>query len=686
MPSRKRATALSAFAGATALLLSVTSAAAHAASAPATPSGTLYVTSGSAGTLTGVNAETGAVRTKVALTEPRGVGITPLDLRTSRDGRIIYALCYGTGQTAPPLSGTLVAIDADSDQVLGTAPIGWNPTGFALSPDGADAYVTGPRGVDKVDLATMTVTAKLAEGYLPAGPQVSPDGSTLYVANNYGKDVDVIDTATLTVRASIPVASNLRTTALSKDGSELYVVDDMRRLTVLNTATDAITATVSVGPFMSVLTMSPDGTKLYVSGPGAGEIDVVKTANNKFNKKIPATAFDGVAFSPDGRSAYAVHDTVDNGSTVFTIDRATETVKSQLNLAGNYYSYALSPNGRQLWVAGSPGIAVIDTKSDSLLNTFDTPNTRGVAFSRNSAHAFVGEYIDNTIAVFDTATLRQRTTVAAEFRFPSAVTVSPDGTTAYVASSDTGSTIRVVDLATGKPTADISVGAVPSSLAATSDGAHVLATNDIDSTLSVISAVTDTVTATIPIPSGANEVRSSPDGKTAYVLGNTLTVVDLATSQVTGTIQLSGLKYAVGLVISADGSTAYVDGGTSIAVVDLATETVTRTLTAGTTLNEGMALSPDGSTLYVVGQRPSPQTGALFAVDLATGATTSTVAVGSYPYGVAVSSDGGTAYVTNDGANTVSVIDTATGSVTKTWKFGTGLLRSPIDGIFYRAG
>jgi YVTN family beta-propeller protein len=41
-----------------------------------------------------------------------------------------------------------------------------------------------------------------------------------------------------------------------------------------------------------------------------------------------------------------------------------------------------------------------------------------------------------------------------------------------------------------------------------------------------------------------------------------------------------------------------------------------------------------------------------------------TIPVGTYPEAVAVSPDGTRAYVTNNSANTVSVIDTATNTVT----------------------
>ena len=55
----------------------------------------------------------------------------------------------------------------------------------------------------------------------------------------------------------------------------------------------------------------------------------------------------------------------------------------------------------------------------------------------------------------------------------------------------------------------------------------------------------------------------------------------------------------------------------------------------------------------------------------ATNTVAATIAVGTDPFGVAVSPDGSTVYVANAGSNTVSVIATATNTVTATIAVGT---------------
>lgn len=653
------------------------------AASPAFKTPRLYVVDSRTGFLTGVDASTGAVRTKAYLNQQRAAGIDPIQMRASHNGRVIYELCNGQGTVI--VNGTLVAVDARTDQVIATTPVG-NANAFVLSPDGKYAYVTAVLNVFKVDLSTMRVVATFSDPTRPIAPQLSPDGKTLYVADARGKNVLSIDTATFSVKTTTAVASNLNATALSPDGSELYVMDSTRRLTVLNTADAAVVATIAVGPGMTTLNMSPDGSKLYVSGDNAQELDVVKTATNKFNKKIPHTTVHGVQFSPDGSAAYFLESTTATTSTLYTIDPTSQAIRSTLVLdSGSDTGFAVSPDGAQLWVTGFSGTMVVDLKAGKEIATVSSERSQAVGFTGGTAGtAFVGDVSTSAVEVFSTSTFKQLAIVPCEFRYPTAVTVTPDGSTAYVGSL-MGSTVRAVDLLTGKPTVDITAGDAPTDLATTPDGAYVLAANYFDSTLSVIATSTNEAVATVPIPDGAIFVRVSPDGRTAYVLGSdALTFVDLTTFQVTAKVPLSDSDYDVDLAVSADGSTAYADGWGGVAVIDTATQTVTHTFAVGSNFSAGMAVSPDNATLYLAVASMAGLPGVLDEVNLATDTISASAPVGPSPTGVVLSSDGSTAYVESGGANTVSVVNTASLKTKHTWNIGTGLV--PLDsygGIFY---
>ncbi|WP_169791071.1 YncE family protein [Streptomyces katrae] len=73
-------------------------------------------------------------------------------------------------------------------------------------------------------------------------------------------------------------------------------------------------------------------------------------------------------------------------------------------------------------------------------------------------------------------------------------------------------------------------------------------------------------------------------------------------------------------------------------------------------------MTPDGRRLYV-----TDQLGTVSVVDTATGKVTGgPIPVGWHPKDVAVSPDGRRAYVTGEGSDSLSVIDTSTNKVTDT--------------------
>ena len=91
--------------------------------------------------------------------------------------------------------------------------------------------------------------------------------------------------------------------------------------------------------------------------------------------------------------------------------------------------------------------------------------------------------------------------------FPQGIAITPDGASAYVANNGGGvccvdsnaSSVSVIDTATNTLFATLPVGASPTGVAVTPDGAFVYVTNAIDNTVSVIRTETITVAAVVPV-------------------------------------------------------------------------------------------------------------------------------------------------------------------------------------------
>src|SRR6516162_4539397 len=125
------------------------------------------------------------------------------------------------------------------------------------------------------------------------------------------------------------------------------------------------------------------------------------------------------------------------------------------------------------------------------------------------------------------------------------------------------------------------------------------------------------------------------------------------------------------------------DGSGNVSVIDTATNAVTATIAVGTA-PFAVAGSPDGGTVYVA----SIDSDNVSAIATAMNKVTATIPVGNYPQGVAVSPRGSTVYVANSHSNNVSVIDTATNRVTATVPVGSepgGLAVTPDGGKVYVA-
>ena len=285
---------------------------------------------------------------------------------------------------------------------------------------------------------------------------------------------------------------------------------------------------------------------------------------------------------------------------------------------------------------------------------------------------------------------------------PAGVVTSPDGKRMYVA--NTGSnTVSVVNTASGQlidtnpnvaGTQSISAGSSPSALAISADGKRLYVANTGSNSVSVIDTTTNQRIDASPdnifsmdIGAGWSPSALAISGTRLYVANrgsNTVSVIDTTTNQRIDANpgNIFSLEIGVGSSPSAlaiSGIRLYVAnrGSNTVSVIDTTTyrridanpgNIFSLDIAVGTTPS-ALAVSPGGTRLYVA----NTGSGTVSVIDTTrsnyklvdannTLAGTQSIFVGSSPSSVAVSEDGGLAYVALS-SDMVAVIDTSSNVV-----------------------
>jgi YVTN family beta-propeller protein len=199
-------------------------------------------------------------------------------------------------------------------------------------------------------------------------------------------------------------------------------------------------------------------------------------------------------------------------------------------------------------------------------------------------------------------------------------------------------------------------------------------TAELDRKILIVDAKAGRIVGTIDHEGSGHWLAVLPNGSKAYVANKDdkpfVTVLDLATRKQVGRVPMP--RGTQGITASPDGKRviAMDFAQPEITVIDTATDAVLYRVTlAGTTEPAYKAYySPDGKWLLTMA---GSSINIFDAADLR--APQRALKVGASPMGIGFSADGKTALVANHGDGTVSAVDIATATVTKTFKAGTGI-------------
>ena len=302
-------------------------------------------------------------------------------------------------------------------------------------------------------------------------------------------------------------------------------------------------------------------------------------------------------------------------------------------------------------VQAASGVAIVTDERDDTLTLlsadFEVVGTvetcarpRGILFSADRSEFFVGCADDDTIAIYDTAThalLRRIRGVPA----PETFDLHPDGRRLIV-SNEEDAAASVYDVVTGELLAEYETGEEPEGVQISRDGRHVFVASEAANLVHVIDLEADAVVADILVDTRPRRFALTPDGRELWVsaeLAGIVDIIDTETLTLFGDIAFLPTGFRpeqvtpVDLLMTADGERAYVALGRAnhVAAVDVARREVIDYILVGKRA-WGLGLSSDEKTLYVTNGLSDDVT----IVDTETLTAVKSVPVGRVPYDVII--------------------------------------------------
>ncbi len=231
-------------------------------------------------------------------------------------------------------------------------------------------------------------------------------------------------------------------------------------------------------------------------------------------------------------------------------------------------------------------------------------NPHEVSVSPDASQAWVSNSGDDTLSVFDLASLEPVATVRhAGFKFPHGSAFTPDGAKLYVACTRSNSVFSI-DARERRVVAEIPTGQSDSHMVAmTPDGARIFVPNIGSRAVSVVSTAEERLVGEVRVGRGPEGIALTPDGRRLLVANqedSTLSVIDTAALQVVDAFEVG--EFPVRVIVSPDGARAFTadrKGNTVTAIVlDGDNTRVIQRLAVGKSPG-GMALDGSGRTLFV---------------------------------------------------------------------------------------
>lgn len=280
------------------------------------------------------------------------------------------------------------------DTVVAKVPVGGDPDGLAVLPDGSHVYVASSHSgsISVIRTSDNAVVASVQIGGCPTGLAVLPDGNHVYVANLGSGSVSVIRTSDNAVVGTVPVGGGPYAVATLPDGSCVYVTSaESGSVSVIRKSNNKVVASVPVGAGASGVAAHPDGSRVYVANT-SGFVSVIRTSDNAVVARVSVEGhYQDAAISPDGSHVYVANLQSDTVSVIRTSDNA---VVARVRVGSRPFRAASLPDGNYVYVAnsGSGSVSIMRTFDNAVVATIPIGGTpAGVAALPDGSRVYIAD-------------------------------------------------------------------------------------------------------------------------------------------------------------------------------------------------------------------------------------------------------------------------------------------------------
>ena len=229
---------------------------------------------------------------------PRGIGISP-------DGAELYV--------AISEDNAIAVVSLETLELLRTFEAGSDPETFAVHPNG-NIYISNEDDAKAsvFDPVTGGQLAEIPVGLEPEGVAISPDGKQVIITSESTNMLHVIRVPEHDIVANILVGARPRAAVFNNSGALAYATSEISgEVKKIDMEKHAIIATKKIADEKAKpkdVILSKDESKLYVAGGRANQIIVLRADTLELIKKVPVgKRVWGLAISKDGERVFTTN-------------------------------------------------------------------------------------------------------------------------------------------------------------------------------------------------------------------------------------------------------------------------------------------------------------------------------------------------------------------------------------------